>query len=182
MNIDRIAREMVDVEPSAELEARIRARVRAEEPKRVSVWWVWRVAMPVAAVAAVVIMVFVLRNPGSEVKSPEFVTAGHSPTSQLPNVPTSEHASVPTSKRPNVQTSKRPNVPTSQSASVRTAQLSAEELAWMERRMPALDPLTALQVDHLRLDSIQPEPLAITPLTMPPVATEGSGIERRNDR
>jgi hypothetical protein len=52
----------------------------------------------------------------------------------------------------------------------------------MERRMPSLDPLDALQMDHLRVDSIQPEPLAITPLTMTPVATEGGGIERRNDR
>ena len=52
----------------------------------------------------------------------------------------------------------------------------------MERRMPALDPVNALQMDRLRVDSIQPEPLAITPLTMTPVATEGGGIERRDDR
>ena len=52
----------------------------------------------------------------------------------------------------------------------------------MERRMPALDPVKALQMDRLHVDSIQPEPLAITPLTMTPVATEGGGIERRNDR
>jgi hypothetical protein len=52
----------------------------------------------------------------------------------------------------------------------------------MERRMPALDPVNALQMDRLQVDSIQPEPLAITPLTMTPVATEGGGIERRNDR
>jgi hypothetical protein len=65
---------------------------------------------------------------------------------------------------------------------VAKAELSSEELAWMERRIPALESMNSLQVEHLQVESIQPEPLSITPLTMTPVATEGGGIERRNDR
>ena len=65
---------------------------------------------------------------------------------------------------------------------VSASTLSAEEIAWMDRRIPALDSVNSLNVEHLRVDSIQPEPLAITPLTMTPVATESGGIERRNDR
>ena len=66
MNIDRIAREMVDVEPSIDLEARIRARLRISEarPARTLRWWTWRVAAPLAAAAAIALAV-VVRGPAS---------------------------------------------------------------------------------------------------------------------
>ena len=181
MNIDRIAREMVDVEPSVDLEARIRARVRETRATEGATWWNWRVAVPLAAVASLALAIVVVQGPGSRVQSLPAVAApagavaqagpGAVTTSQLPNVPTSRLSSV---------TSLLPKIPTSKLS--RASQLSSEEMAWMDRRLPALDPVNSLQVDRLRVDSIQPEPLAITPLTMTPVATESGGIERRNDR
>jgi hypothetical protein len=132
--------------------------------------------MPVAAAAAVTIAI-ALRGPATEVKGPE-LTSPATQTAQL-SAPTAPLTAPALSRREPaiVKVVNRPRVTQS-----RTAELSAEELAWMERRMPALDPVRALQMDHLHLDPIQPEPLAITPLIMPPVTTEGSGIERRNDR
>ena len=170
MNIDRIAREMVDVEPSVDLEARIRARVRAARPASTPAWWTWRVGAVLATAAAAVTLALVVQRPWVSVPEPVSVTA------QLPNISTSQVSSTtsplrtfqPVRHHSDKQSKQQP--------------LSEEELAWMERRMPALDPLNALQVDRLRVDSIQPEPLTITPLTMTPVATEGGGIERRNDR
>ncbi len=173
MNIDRIAREMVDVEPSVDLEARIRERIRAAgpAPARTTAWWVWRVATPLGAMAAVAVAVVqgpavtsqVVSSPGPQVVS----SAG-------PQVATSSGPQGAASPVARVRTSTLPEVPASL--------LTSEEIAWMERRMPALDPVNALQMDRLRMDSIQPEPLAITPLTMTPVGTDGAGIERRNDR
>lgn len=175
MNIDRIARAMVDVEPSADLEARIRARLGAARPARGTAWWSWRIAVPMGVVtAALLVGVQVSRSPG--VVNPIGVPASRGPevvTSQLPNVSTS---------RPSEVTSQLPRFPTSPLAGVSPPQLSPEEIAWMERRMPALDPVNALQMDRLHMDSIQPEPLAITPLTITPVNTEGAGTERSNSR
>ena len=175
MNIDRIAREMVDVEPSVDLEARIRARLRARfddvRPARTAAWWSWRVAAPLGAIASLALAFIVVQGPGLGVQS---------------SVGTSQVAQVSSSPVPQVTSSPVPNIPTSQVERVGVSKVaskfSAEELAWMERRIPALDSVNSLGVEHLRVDSIQPEPLAITPLTMTPVATESGGIERRNDR
>ena len=178
MSIDRIAREMVDVEPSADLEARIRARVRAAQTERAPrdiAWWGWRVAMPVAA-AAVVTIAIALRGPASEVEPAEISSAPiQTAQAPAPAAPVTADA-TPRSEKAIVRVVNR-----SRASQTQTAQLSAEELAWMERRMPALEPVTALQMDHLGANTIQPEPLAITPLIMPPVTTEGSGTGR-NDR
>jgi hypothetical protein len=184
MNIDRIAREMVDVEPSAGLEARIRARLDEARPARTTAWWTWRVAMPVGAIAtAALAIAFVVRGPGLEVQStdaavqslPADTAVQSSPRRSLGEGGPAE-AQIANAGSPLRQVRR---------VAVRSAapsQLSAEEVAWMERRIPALDAVNGLQVDQLRVDSIQPEPLAITPLTMPPVSTEGAGSERRIER
>lgn len=168
MNIDRIARGMVDVEPSADLEARIRARLDAVRPARTMAWGTWRVGAPLAAAAALALIIGVQVSRGRDIGRGPGVQGSSSSeavTSQLPNVPTSQLSNVPTSR-----------------LSKAAPQLTSEEIAWMDRRIPALDPVTALQMDHLRVDSIQPEPLAITPLTMTTLGADGAGIERRNDR
>ena len=181
MNIDRIAREMVDVEPSVNLEARIRARLDAASPEPRAAWWTWRVAVPVGAVAALALAI-VVQSPAFRVQSPHSTAAmpeaGASPLAEVRSSPVPQ---FPNSQVARVGTAQLPKIPTSQ-LSKAASKLSAEEMAWMERRLPALDPVNALQMDRLRVDSIQPEPLAITPLTMTPVATESGGIERRHDR
>lgn len=49
--------------------------------------------------------------------------------------------------------------------------MSEAELAWMARRIPALEPIETITVDQIVLDTIQPESLLITPLTMTPLVT-----------
>lgn len=182
MNIDRIAREMVDVEPCADLEGRIRARLDQMRPQRTAMWWSWRLAVPASAAAAIVIAL-IARDPVAKIERPGSVT------SQAATVPASR---IPVSSPP-VQPTADAGVARVSPARVRRSAaardqkpaepgLSAEELAWMERRVPALDPLTAVTVDRLQVTAIQPEPLAITPLIMTPVGTESAGIERRHDR
>jgi hypothetical protein len=182
MNIDRIAREMVDVEPSLDLEARIRARIREAAPAQTA-WWTWRIAAPLGAIASLAIAFMVVQGPGLVRRSAER-EGGSGVQSPVTRVAVQEVGALPSVAAPAGALSKAgPGVvKTSQRRKSPASVLSAEELAWMERRLPALDPVNALQVDHLRMDSIQPEPLAITPLTMTPVGTEGAGIERRNDR
>jgi hypothetical protein len=175
MNIDRIAREMVDVEPSADLEARIRARVRAAQPGPTTPWWVWRVAMPAAA-AAVVMFAIVVRSPRPTVINSETTSASAQPAGAAQPASTATAPAVVKTASAAARV-----VRTSSRQKPEGSVLSAEELAWMERRMPALDPVNALHVDRLGVESIQPEPLAITPLTMTPVTTEGAGTGR-NDR
>lgn len=171
MNIERIARAMVEVEPSANLEARIRERLDRAPAPVASTWWSWKVTVPAIAAAALAIAA-VTRGPASPVPGP--AVASSKPAVAL--APAAEIPQAPVTAAP-PRASRRAQV-----ARVLPTQLSAEELAWMERRVAALDPVTALEVDRLNVASIQPEPLAITPLVMTPVGTDGSGIERRNDR
>jgi hypothetical protein len=181
MNIDRIAREMVDVEPSADLEARIRARIREARPARFPAWWTWRVAVPLAAIASLALAFVVVQSPGLARRSAE--RGGGSRVQGPEPVGVQGSSSLPAGAAPAGAVAEAgPGVVNTSQPRASASRLSAEEIAWMERRMPALEPVNALQMDHLRVDSIQPEPLAITPLTMTPVATEAGGIERRNDR
>jgi len=173
MNINRIARTMVDVEPSADLEARIGRRLDEAQPGRTAAWWMWRVGAPLAAAAALVLAM--VQGPESRVQGPESRVQGPESRVQSPE----SRVQSPESR---VQSPESRVVMTSQLPKIPTSQLSAEELAWMGRRIPALDEVDTLQMDRLQLDSIQPQPLAITPLTITPVGTEGAGIERNDDR
>ena len=172
MNIDRIARQMTDVEPSPGLEARIRARLDEAQPRaRTSAWWLWRVGAPVAATAAIALLGAAQVSRGLGVQE-----------SRSPGVPGSSGPAVQESRGPGVPESRGPRVQESWGPGSRVAQLSPEEVAWFERRIPALDPVTALQIDGISVNSIQPEPLAITPLTMTALPTDGGSGERHDNR
>ena len=181
-DINRVARVMIDAEPSADLEARIRALLDETADTRARRTW-WQVAAGLCATAATIAFVVwvqgsgvqrswgpgVQRSGGPEVLGsggPEVLGANISPTRPLPS-DISPLVSLP---------------PFRHSTGVRRAQssaLSAEELAWMDRRIPALDPVVALEMDQLAMKSIQPEPLAITPLIMTALPTDGGTTERR---
>jgi len=163
MNIDRIARQMTGVEPSPDLEARIRVRLDEAPSSRAAVWWVWRMSVPVGAAAALAILIGVQE-------------------SRSPGVEESRGPGVQESRSPGVLESPGPRVQESRGPGSRMAQLSAEEVAWFERRIPALDPVTALQIDGLSVDAIQPEPIAITPLIMTALPTDGGSSERHDNR
>src|SRR5688572_17871889 len=139
--IDRIAREMVDVEPSVDLEARIRRRLHEARPNRTAAWWTWRVAVPVGAIASLALAFAVVQGPGSRVQSP--VVIAHVPqvgSSPVPQFPSSQVARGGTSLLPKIPTSR---------LSKASSQLTSEERAWMDRRLPALEPVNALQMDQI---------------------------------
>jgi hypothetical protein len=60
--------------------------------------------------------------------------------------------------------------------------LTVEEAAWMARRIPALEAVVSIELDHLEYESIQPEGLSIAPLTMTALPTNGVAVERSNNR
>ena len=170
--INRVARLMVDAEPASDLDARIRARLDEVPPARArTTWGSWQIAAGLCATAALVTFV-VLRSGGPEVLQsggPEVLGSDISPVRTLPPdisplVPLPPFRHSTGGSRAQVQV---------------TPALSAEELAWMERRIPALDPVVALEMDQLAMKSIQPEPLAIPPLIMTALPTDGGTTERR---
>ena len=164
IDIDRIARHSIDTEPSADLEARVLARLDAEPARgRRRTWPVWAMAGGVMAVAAAgLIGVLGSGSPGVlESGSPGVLGSG-SPgvlgSRGVPAVATAEAG-------PEVE---------------KTAELTVEELAWMDRRLPALPVVEELWVDFLEYESIQPEALSIAPLIMTALPTDGAGMERHH--
>jgi hypothetical protein len=179
--INRVARVMVDAEPSADLEARIRARLDEVPPARArNNWGAWQITAGLAAAATIALLVWVPRpgsrvqGPGSRVPGPEsgslpVAASDISPNRPLPSV-ISPLVTLPPLRHSTGGSRAQVQV---------TPALSAEELAWMDRRIPALDPVVALEMDQLAMESIQPEPLAIPPLIMTALPTDGGTTERR---
>jgi len=153
-DVTRAARTMVDVEPPQDLEARIRQRLDREAPQRPTVAR-WPVVAGVATAVATVVIAVVMRSP------------------DVPESRNSGVLEVAESRRPEVRGTRDPEIPAAQRVirlpSVRPT-MSEAELAWMARRIPALDPIETLTVDHLVLDTIQPASLLITPITITPLA------------
>jgi hypothetical protein len=186
MDIDRIARQIVDAEPSADLEARIRARLdQMQTHRRGTSWWLWRVGAPVGAVAAVALAIgFAVQGPGSRVQSPEIGVQG-SRGPEVENQPAEVSRTVSAAVQETGSSPFRTLPPLRHSSDAQRAQASAlsmEELAWMERRIAALPPVEALRMEHLTYESIQPDALSITPLLMTAMPTDGVDIDRQNNR
>jgi hypothetical protein len=171
IDIDRVARQLTETQPTAGLEARIRARLDAEAPRvQHRAWTRWALVGGLAGAAAMV-AVGVL-GPGS--RGPEVQV------SRGPEVQVSRSPEVQVSRGPEVQVSRGPEVQVSRDPEVQAVTLSSAELAWMERRIPALEAVTALQVDQLAYESIQPEALSIAPLTMTALPTSSAEVERQD--
>ncbi|GEM_PF-4790233 len=146
-DVTRAARTMIDVEPPQDLEARIRLRLDSVTPVASARRWPWVAGLATAATVTLTLIVMLSRS--SEV--PEFRGSA---------VPEFRSAGVQESRSPEVQKFRGPVV----SAPVRLPAyrtISASELEWMARRVPALD----------LIDPIQPEPVWIAPLTMAPLMT-----------
>jgi hypothetical protein len=207
MDIDRIARQIVDAEPSADLEARIRARLDQMQTHRRGTSW-WRVGALLGATAAVALIVGVLGSrgpgvgtpvgvqglpavarsaevgPGSRVQSPEIGVQG-SRGPEVENQPAEVSRTVSAAVQETGSSPFRTLPPLRHSSDAQRAQASAlsmEELAWMERRIAALPAVEALRMEHLTYESIQPEALSITPLLMTAMPTDGADIDRQNNR
>ncbi len=173
MDIDRIARQLVDAEPSADLEARIRARLDlVQTAGRTMSWWLWRVGAPLGAAAAVALALAV-QGPESRVQSPV-----------VENQPAEVRQTASAVRQTNTSPV-RTLPPFRHYGSAQRGQVSAlsmDELAWMDRRFPALEPVDALRVEQLTYASIQPEALSITPLLMTAMRTDSADVDRQNNR
>jgi len=180
IDIDRIARHSIDTEPSADLEARVLARLDAEPARgRRRTWPVWAMAGGVMAVAAAgLIGVLGSGSPGVlGSRRPGVLGSGS------PGVLESGSPGVLGSGSPGVLGSRGvPAVATAEAGPEveKTAELTVEELAWMDRRLPALPVVEELWVDFLEYESIQPEALSIAPLIMTALPTDGAGMERHH--
>ncbi len=155
------ARTMTEAEPPADLEQRIKRRLDdvtadARGHRRLAFWLV-----PAGVAVALIAVLLVPRFRTADVPVVLDVPQSTSATVIEP-VPEATPATVPDVTAPAVRVIRLP--------SVRPA-MSDAELAWMARRIPALDPIETITVDQIVLDTIQPESLSITPLTMTPLVT-----------
>lgn len=173
-HIDLAARAMTDVEPPRDLEARIKRRLDAEIPTRPTTWR-WPVMAGLATVTAMVIILVTARSPEvPESRGP--VVRSEVPGVRGPAVPQSRPESGPDAGPRDLGTSEPRNSAAHRGTSGlrdlgTSIRQSDAELAWMSRRIPALDGIDPLQVQRLQFELIQPEPLVITPLTMTPLVT-----------
>lgn len=180
-DLNRVARQMVDAEPSTGLEVRIRARLDGASPVRArGGWGTWQIAAGLCATAALVTFA-VLGFWGSGVLGswgPVVPGSGG-----LPAI--AQRAAAGREVLASDISPFRTLPPLRHYTDTQRAQssaLSVEELAWMDRRVPALDPVVALEMEQLAMKSIQPEPLAITPLIMTALPTDGGTTERPYER
>jgi hypothetical protein len=142
--LDDIARTMTDVEPPIDLRARVLSEICRPHARRWSA-----VALPLAIAASIATVAVVAMRPLlTQVEMPAV------PRPSLGQVAATDPAplAVPGSTAP---TARRLGAP-----------VSADELAWLSRRLPALE------TRALTLEPIQPPPPSIAPISVEPIALE----------
>ena len=143
--LDDVARAMTDVEPPIDLRARVLSEIGRPHPRRWSVVALrWAAAASIATVAAVAMRpVFTEREmPG--VPSPSLLRlAAADPAPFIAAVGATDSRALR-----------------------RHAHVSADELAWLSRRLPALE------MRALTVEAIQPQTPSIAPITIEPIALE----------
>jgi hypothetical protein len=154
--IDRAVREMLDVEPAADLRARVIAQLPAAG-SRVLVFGVRRFAVLAAAAALLVLGVTLARRSEPPAKPPVVAHGGDQqlPPDARPLAPLES----PSPSQPVVSTSKKAARP---AALASAASMDATVAA------SAIDPLesiTPIEVAPIGQTSIAPDPIAVRPLT-----------------
>ena len=142
--VDDMARAMTDVEPPADLSARVLAELARPHSRR---WF--SVALPLAAAASVAAVGLVAMGPRLTVLDVPAV-----PRPSLVRLGATDPA--PHTIAVTITTSARRS----------DAPISADELAWLSRRLPALE------TRALTLESIQPPTTSIAPISVEPIALE----------
>jgi hypothetical protein len=147
--IDRIARDMTDAEPRADFRARVLSHV-APRPR----WPRLTIRAALVATAAAICAWALL--PSNHITAPV-----ERPNLGVRAMNDAASAPQPLQAVDQLETSRRPTrvhlIP----------RVSAEELAWRARAIPPLPPAQPLQVD-----SIQPQPLSIAPITVHPIVSD----------
>ena len=142
--LDDVARAMTDVEPPIDLRARVLSEIGRPHARRWSA-----VALPLAAAASMAAVAVVAVRPLlTEIEMPPV------PRPSLVQLAAADPAPL--------------TVPGSPGATARRsgAPVSADELAWQSRRLPALE------TRALTLEPIQPPPPSIAPISVEPIALE----------
>jgi hypothetical protein len=142
--LDDIARTMTDVEPPIDLRARVLSEIRRPHAPRWSA-----VALQLAAAASIAAVAVSVRPFLTELELPAVARPSLVQLAAIDPAPLTIAAAAIAA------TARRPNAP-----------LSADELAWLSRRLPALETRV------LTLDPIQPPPPSIAPITVEPIALE----------
>ena len=141
--LEDIARAMTDVEPPIDLRARVLSEIRRPHARRCSV------ALPLAAAASITAVAVGVRPFLTELELPAVARPS------LVRLDATDPAPLTIAVGAIAATARRPNAP-----------LSADELAWLSRRLPALETRV------LTLDPIQPPPPSIAPISVEPIALE----------
>lgn len=161
--INTAARHMTSASHSPELRARVMSRIDAAQPR----WhWGWRLAMAGGAIGAVALTTAVMwhEQPAS---APSVLDVASAATAAVIPVATPEVLTAP---------GVTIIVPMPQPAR-QTFAVSAAELEWRARAVPALAEPNALHVAPLEHTELMVTPLDIAPLTVPPLVamTTGAG-------
>lgn len=155
------ARTMTEAEPPADLELRIKKRLDAvtadAHVRRRPHYWLVPAGLAAALIAVLLVPRFRTGQVPVVLDVPQFISAA-----VVEPVPNATPAKVPDVPAPLVRVVHLPPM--------RPA-MSEAELAWMARRIPALEPIDTITADQIVLDTIQPESLLITPLTIAPLVT-----------
>lgn len=165
--INVAARRMTAAPPSPALRARVMSRIDVLDRRATAVRWGWRLAMAGGAIGAVALSTAVMwHEPTASVPPVVDVAASATPS-------TAPIAAPPVLTTPDVTIV----VPMPQRAAQTAFAVSAAELEWRARAVPALAEPDALHVEPLQQPALTVAPLDIAPLTVSPlvVVTTGAG-------
>ncbi|MEI6244845.1 MAG: hypothetical protein WCQ64_07335 [Acidobacteriota bacterium] len=152
--INTAARRMTSATPTSDLRARVMSQIDAPRTR-----WGWRLAIAGGALGVVALTTAVMWH-GQPASVPTVVDMASSATSAaMPEIVTATDAVV---------------VPMPQRAA-RTFTVTASELEWRARAVPALAEPEALHVAPLTNTELTVAPLDIAPLTVPPLASVTTG-------
>lgn len=143
--LDDLARAMTDVDAPRDLPARVLAEIGRPQPHR----WFW-FALPAAVAASIVVAGVVALRP----------VLSQSDVPAVTRLTFAQHAA--TDPAPNIVAAGLTAAPVDRSAQT----ISADELAWLSRRLPALE------TPPLTLEPIQPVTPSIAPINVEPISLE----------
>lgn len=156
--IDRIAHDMTDISSHDDVRAAVLARLDVPRPRR----WI-SVAMPALAAGVAVALFAMTRTPPDVPDSP-----------RVPQV-ASKTLSKPPS--PNAEALALRRATTRRGRDVAPAPLSAEEIAWLQRALPVLQPVPALGISSIQPEAIQIAPISVEPIAVEPIAVADSAAK-----
>ena len=180
MNVDdlinRVARDLTEAEPSAELSREVQARIAAVPRRRPWPRWI----APAIGVAAAAVVILAVAIPRGQKTAPPIVQAPERTQTASRPVAGTVVDSTEAASNTAVVSAQAPRRRTPRPASINPVLA-----AWQERAVAALPGVRPLAIDRIEPASIQPstlgiplmevEPLSTTPLSVTPVGSSSGG-------